>query len=68
MEPLPKELQNAIEQGELTEEQFRELITLEAKALGLTYEEAVKRARNRTLPRSLLGADLELLVKLLRPA
>ena len=65
MEPLPVELQQAIEEGELTDEQLRELITLEAKAVGLTYEEAVKRARDGTLPQSLLGADLELLVQLL---
>jgi len=65
MEPLPVELQQAIEEGELTDEQLRELITLEAKAVGLTYEEAIKRAKDRTLPQSLLGADLELLVQLL---
>ena len=65
MEPLPVELQQAIEEGELTDDQLRELITLEAKAIGLTYEEAIKRAKDRTLPQSLLGADLELLVQLL---
>ena len=65
MAPLPSELQRAIEQGELTEEQLRELITLEAKALGLSYEEAIKRAKQRTLPRTHVGADLELLVELL---
>ncbi len=65
MEPLPVELQQAIEEGELTDEQLRELITLEAKAVGLTYEEAIKRANDRTLPQSLLGGDLELLVQLL---
>jgi hypothetical protein len=50
-----------------SDEQLRELITLEAKAVGLTYEEAIKRANDRTLPQSLLGADLELLVQLLPP-
>ena len=65
MEPLPVELQQAIEEGELTDEQLRELITLEAKAVGLTYEEAIKRANDRPLPQSLLGGDLELLVQLL---
>ena len=65
MEPLPRELQTAIEQGQLTDEQFRELITLEAAALGLTYEEAIERAKARTLPQNHIGADLELLVQLL---
>lgn len=65
MEPLPVELQQAIEEGELTEEQLRQLVTLEAKALGLTCEEAIKRAKDGTLPRGLLGSDLELLVLLL---
>ena len=65
MDPLPRELQRAIERGQLTDEQVRELITLEAAALGLTYEEAVERAKARTLPRNHIGADLELLVQLL---
>jgi hypothetical protein len=65
MAPLPSELQRAIEKGKLTDEQLRELITFEAEALGLTYEEAVERAKARTLPRTHIGADLELLVQLL---
>lgn len=65
MEPLPSELQRAIEEGKLTDEQLRELITFEAAALGLTYEEAVERAKERTLPLNYIGADLELLVQLL---
>lgn len=62
---LPASLQRAIEHGTLTESQLRQLITFEAKALGLSFEEAVKRARKRTLPRDYLGADLALLVELL---
>ena len=65
MTPLPTDLQKAIERGELTEAQLRELIELEAKAIGLTYEEAVKKARERRLPKNYIGADLELLVQLL---
>jgi hypothetical protein len=65
MSPLPAALQEAIERGELTEAQLRELIALEAKALGLTYEEAVRKARDRRLPKNYIGADLELLVQLL---
>jgi hypothetical protein len=63
--PVSAELQNAIEQGELTELQLRELIRLEAEAIGLSYAEAVERARARKLPRNYIGADLELLVSLL---
>ncbi|MBI2455100.1 MAG: hypothetical protein A3G35_16250 [candidate division NC10 bacterium RIFCSPLOWO2_12_FULL_66_18] len=65
MTPLPEALQEAIEKGELTEAQLRELIALEAQALGLTYEEAVRRARDRCLPKNHIAADLELLVQLL---
>ena len=65
MEPSPIELQRAIEKGQLTDEQLRELITFEAAALGLSYEEAIERAKARTLPRNYIGADLELLVQLL---
>lgn len=65
MAPLPAELQQAIERGELTEEQLRQLIGLEATALGLDFDEAVKLARERRLPRNAIGADLELLVELL---
>ena len=65
MDPLPLELQQAIEEGALTDEQLRELITLEAKAIGLTFEEAVARARNRTLPHNALGTDVEFLLHLL---
>lgn len=64
MAPLPTELQKAIEQGELTDEQLRELITLEAEALGLTYDQAIEKAKARTLPKNYLGADIELLASL----
>ncbi len=65
MSPLAIALQKAIERGELTEGQLRELITVEAQALGLSFEEAVRRARERRLPRTVLGSDLEFLVQLL---
>lgn len=65
MAPLPPDLRKAIEQGKLTEDQLRELISLEAKALDLDYAEAVKMAREHRLPKSHIGADLELLVDLL---
>lgn len=68
MPELPKELQEAIAKGELTENQLRELIALEAKALDLSLDEAIERASKNTLPRNYLGADISLLVDLLRAA
>ncbi len=65
MSPLPRKLQKAIKRGKLTPAQLRKLITLEARELGLSYDQAVRRARQRRLPRNVLGADLELLVQLL---
>jgi hypothetical protein len=62
---LPKELVEAIERGELTRAQLRELIAHEAGALNLTFEEAVARAKAGTLPRNNIGADIELLTELL---
>ena len=49
----------------LTETQLRALIADEAKFLGLTFDEAVKRAKSRTLPRTYVGDDVALLVELL---
>lgn len=68
MSPLPENLKAAIEQGELTESQLKQLITLEAEALGLSFEEALRQAKTGTLPKSHLGADLELLIDLLPAA
>jgi len=62
---VPKALQLAIKRGQLTDEQLRELITLEAQALGLDYEEAIRRAKERSLPKNYLSTDIELLLELL---
>ena len=63
---VPPMLFAAIEKGQLTQAQLRGLITLEARALGLTFHEAVQRATARTLPRrDPISLDLELLVALL---
>ncbi len=62
---LPAEVELAIAQGELTERQLRELIALEAHALGLSFGEAVCRARERRLPHAAVASDLEFLVQLL---
>lgn len=63
---MPAALVRAIEEGgELTLEQLRELFAFEAEEIGLSYDEAVHRARERTLPKNAIGMDLELLVLLL---
>jgi hypothetical protein len=50
---------------DLSPEQLRALIAFEAEEIGLTLEEAVQRARERTLPNNLIGTDLRFLVMLL---
>ncbi len=65
MSPLPTELQKAIEQGELTADQLRELIRLEAQDLGLSVDQAIQQAKEGKLPKSHIGSDLELLIDLL---
>lgn len=62
---IPAELMRALESGELTQAQLRQLITIEAQAMGLSFEDAVCQARARTLPRTVLGSDIEMLVELL---
>ncbi len=62
---MPAELVRALEDGELTDNQLVQLITIEAAELGLSFDEAVQRARDGSLPKNLVGLDLELLVSLL---
>ncbi len=67
MEKLSVDLVTAIEQGRpITERQLRELITAEAKEIGLSFDEAVRAAQERTLlPGSLFASDIAFLVDLL---
>lgn len=62
---LPTDLLAAMGDGGLTQEQLRQLITIEASDLGLDFDEAVRRARDASLPKNVIGLDLELLVELL---
>ena len=62
---VPQEIQDAIERGEITQAQLRELIEIEAEWIGLTFDEAVRRAPQGTLPKNEIGADLEFLVRML---
>jgi hypothetical protein len=58
---MPASLLQAIE-GELTEAQLRELIAFEAEEIGLSFNEAIRAAREGTLPKNAIGMDLELLI------
>ncbi len=67
MGTLPANLVKAIEQGQpITEAQLRELISAEAKELGLSFDEAVRAAQEGTLPSgNLYASDIAFLVDLL---
>ncbi|HET7035567.1 MAG TPA: hypothetical protein VFI42_07795 [Thermomicrobiaceae bacterium] len=62
---VPDDLVRALESGELSREQLRALITLEAGAIGLSFDDAILGARQDTLPNDPIGADLRFLVSLL---
>ena len=51
--------------GVLTDDQIRELIADEAGQLGLSFDEAVRRAWEGSLPKTPIGSDVEMLVRLL---
>jgi hypothetical protein len=59
---IPHDLQAAIEAGSLTKAQVWRLIGIESTALGLSTEDAVRRAESGTLPRNPIADDLALLV------
>jgi hypothetical protein len=52
-------------EGMISEAELRGIIEREAELLNLDFEEAVKRAKKGTLPRTPIGDDLSLLVQLL---
>ena len=63
---VPRALLEAMKRGEeITFAQLRQLIDIEAQALGLTFAQAVDRGRRHALPRTVLGGDLSLLVEML---
>ena len=64
MADLPDDLRCAIESGRLTQVQLRRLIELEACALNLSIDEAIRRARAGTLPKHYIADDLALLVEM----
>jgi hypothetical protein len=62
---MPKELKEALKRGRLTERQLKRLVEHEARELGLTYRQAVLRARSGKLPDTTVGTDLAMLVSIL---
>lgn len=62
---LPEHLQDAFDEGYLTQEQLREFIAFQAARLNLKFDEAVRRAYDDTLPRNITGDDIRVLVSLL---
>ncbi|MBA2451904.1 MAG: hypothetical protein H0V47_01945 [Chloroflexia bacterium] len=62
---LPQDLRDAIKSGDATQEQLRQLIEIEAGWLGLTFGEAVERARNNTLPKGYLGSNVQFLIMMM---
>lgn len=65
---IPVALQDAIKGGSLTRAQLKRLIGLEAKAIHLSTEEAIERARAGELPRHYIADDIAQLVRLLDSA
>jgi hypothetical protein len=63
--PTHETLLAALEAGELTQDQLRTLIAIEAERLGLTFDEAVERAQRDTLPQTPQGFDLQFHVLML---
>jgi hypothetical protein len=62
---VPVSLLAALESGELTKEQLRELVSIEATRLGLTLDDAIERALANTLPQTPQGFDLQFHVLML---
>jgi len=61
---LPTDLRHAIETSSMTEAQIHQLIEFEARVLGLTYDEAMQKAKEGTLPTGPIGTDIEFLAAL----
>lgn len=62
---VPRDLLDALEKGVMTEDQLRRLIEIEAKELGMTLDEALRRAEEGSLPTGPIGIDIEYLAGLI---
>jgi hypothetical protein len=68
MKTIPPEFESlldALDSGELSEDQLRALIAIEAGRLHLTFDEAVERGRRNALPQTPEGFDLQFHVLML---
>ncbi len=64
--PIPPEILEILDSGKfLTEAQLRELISIEAEWIGLTFDEAIELGRQNRLPKNDIGTDLWFLIRLL---
>jgi hypothetical protein len=62
---VPDDILEALEYGELSYEQLRELARIEAAAIGMSLDEAISAAHQRALPKNPIGMDLESLILML---
>jgi hypothetical protein len=62
---VPDDILEALEDGELSHDQVRELARIEASMIGLSLGEAISAAHDGTLPKNPIGMDLEFLVIML---
>lgn len=62
--PCPPDLLAALEYGELTRDQLRRFIAWEASQFGMTFDQAVKAAEVGALPKTALGSDVDLLLRM----
>lgn len=56
---MPAELVAAMENDDLTEEQLREIVRIEAAQFGFALDEAIELARANRLPKNPSGFDLQ---------
>lgn len=54
----------ALEAGELTQDQLRRLIVWEAGQMGLSFDQAAEQFEAGALPRTALGLDVDLLLRM----
>jgi hypothetical protein len=62
---MPADLLAAIEDGEINQAQVRQLIAIEAEAIGLSFDEAIAGVHADTLPQNPIGLDIRLLSMML---
>ena len=64
---VPSDIVRSMLEGEVSQEQLRRLVIIEAEEIGLTLETAVEKWKTRSLPNSCIGSDLDFLIEMLNP-